>query len=100
MKEGKLTMCCVTGGIFIVGRLFNRKLDKPRVFSIIENGAKIQLAPLPGTPDFLILGTDGFHYPIHEREKNLIDLYEKVTHPPEEVPNKNVVNMVSSPGNA
>jgi hypothetical protein len=80
-KEGVITMT-VTGGLFIIGKLIGgNKLTDPRVFDVIEDGAKIQMRPLPGTPPFVTLGTDGFRYPVPEDDKPILDLYDRVTHP-------------------
>jgi hypothetical protein len=108
MSEGlsEVNMCCV-GGMFIVGKLNGRKLGKPRVFSIIVDpqdptgkNKLIQLAPLPGTPEHIFLGADGFHYLIPESEKNVLSLYYKVTHPEMLQEKKNGINIIETPGNA
>jgi hypothetical protein len=80
--EGVLTMV-VTAGLFIVGRLVGgNKLTKPRVFSVVENGQRIQMAPLPGTPAFMRIGMD-CNYPVPKTDlnKSMFDLYERVTNP-------------------
>jgi hypothetical protein len=82
-EEGFIAMV-ISQGLFLVGRLVGgNKLIEPRVFSIIENGAKIQMSPLPGTPPFVIIGNDGIRYPVPDNagNKNLLDLYGRVTHP-------------------
>jgi hypothetical protein len=85
--EGIITMV-INNGIFLVGSLIGgNKLIEPRVFSIIENGAKIQMSPLPGTPPFLTLGNDkmGYVVPDTPENKNMLELYERVTHPQSEL---------------
>jgi hypothetical protein len=80
-KEEVITMV-LTGGLFIIGKLIGgNKLTDPRVFDVIENGAKIQMRPLPGTPPFVTLGTDGLRYPVPESDKAMLELYDRVTHP-------------------
>ena len=44
--EGIITMVCVSG-IFIIGKLTGTKLLDPRIFSIIDDGKRIQMSPLP-----------------------------------------------------
>lgn len=81
--EGVLAMV-ITSGLFIIGKLIGgNKLTKPRVFMIIEDGKKIQMSPLPGTPPFLRIGLDVSSYtmPMTELNKNITDLYSKVTDP-------------------
>lgn len=79
--SAKLTMV-VTNGMFIIGeQVKSNKLLLPRQFQIIKNGAEIQMAPLPLTPPFLILTTGYLHYPVGEENKNVFDLYERVTNP-------------------
>lgn len=78
--EGTLTMAITSIG-FIMGRLIGgNKLTKPRIFSIIENGQRIQMSPLPGTPSFMRLGMES-NYPIPETDENkgLVELYNRVT---------------------
>ena len=71
-------------GLFLVGKLVGgNKLVGPRVFSVIDNGARIQMTPLPGVPMFVLLGNDGFRYPVPKADKVMYDLYYKVTHPEE-----------------
>lgn len=80
-EEGVITMVCVAG-LFIMGKLVSgNKLCNPRVFSFIEDGKKMQLAPLPSTPIFITLGMDGFRYQISDQDKNLLNLYYRVTGP-------------------
>lgn len=91
--EGVVTMC-FTGGLFIIGRLFTNKFLDPRVFSVIENGAKIQMTTLPGEPSFIYLGNDGFTYPIPDKDKSMLGLYHGVTHPPVPVPPEQDGNVI------
>lgn len=83
-EEGVITMVCVVG-LFILGKLIGgNKLTEPRIFSIIENGQRIQMSPLPGTPPFIVLtGVDGFRYTMPETSDNkgILELYDRVTHP-------------------
>ena len=82
--EGGIITMVVSGGLFILGKLIGEnKLCDPRVFQIIKNGAEMQLSPLPGTPSFIIVGLDGLKYPLPETQdnKNLFELYHRVTHP-------------------
>jgi len=81
-------MVC-SGGIFMMGKLVGgSKLTSPRMFSLIDNGKNMQLAPLPGNPDFVSLRDDGFSYLIREtpENKNLLELYNRVTTPIPPVP--------------
>jgi hypothetical protein len=81
IKVESLTMLICSGGAFIVGRLIGgNKLTKPRLISIIDDGKRIQMSPLPGTPPFMRVGMES-NYPIPETEGNkaLYDLYERVT---------------------
>jgi hypothetical protein len=81
-EEPKVTMCVVTG-LFLVGKLVGEnKLIGPRVFTLIEDGKRMQLSPLPALPPFVIIARMGLSYPIPETD-NLFKLYEKVTTPPE-----------------
>lgn len=89
-ESGVITMAFISG-LFILGKLLGgNKLTDPRIFSIIENGKRIMLSPLPGTPSFITLGPDGFHYPmpINDDNANIFDLYDRVTHPQ---PQSNIV---------
>ena len=80
-EEGVISMV-VTNGLFIVGKMIGgNKLCDPRVFLVIENGKKIQLSPLPSAPPFITIGSGYFHYAIPEHDRNLLDLYDRVTHP-------------------
>ena len=80
-EEGVISMV-VSNGLFIVGKLVGgSKLIEPRVFLVIEGGKKIQLSPLPSNPPFITLGPDGFRYAIPETDRNVLDLYDRVTHP-------------------
>ena len=78
--KGVITMCAISG-LFIIGRLSGSKLSEPRIFSILENGQRIQMSPLPGTPSYVILKGDSFNYPIPLDEKIITDLYIRVTDP-------------------
>ena len=80
-EEGVISMV-VSNGLFIVGKLVGgNKLIEPRIFQVIEGGKKIQLSPLPSTPPFITLESDGFRYAIPETDRNIPDLYDRVTHP-------------------
>ena len=80
MSPLPITMC-VTSNMFIMGKLNGSRLVDPRVFTIFDNGKQMQLSPLPANPTSIILRQDGFTYEIPGTEKNLLDLYHKVTHP-------------------
>jgi hypothetical protein len=81
-----ITMIC-TSGIFIIGNLIGgNKLTNPRLFTIIDDGKRIQMAPLPGNPAFLRLGMEGFSYPIPPTDKPILELYERVTRPSPPLP--------------
>ena len=83
-ESGPITMVC-TSGLFIIGELIGgNKLCKPRIFILIEDGRKMQMSTLPGNPTFLTLGADGFRYPLPETDKNIRELYIRVTTPPPE----------------
>lgn len=83
-EEGVVTMI-ISNGLFLIGKLAggNKLLCDPRVFMVIEGGKRIQMSPLPGAPPFITLGNDRMGYIIPETEKNLLDLYYRVTHPEE-----------------
>ena len=82
-EEPKVTMC-VVGGLFLVGKLIGgNKLVDPRVFTLIEDGKRMQLSPLPALPSFVIIARMGLSYLIKEGD-NLFRLYEQVTTPPTE----------------
>jgi hypothetical protein len=90
MKEEQthLTMV-VSSGLFIIGRLVGgNKLLAPRVWTLIKEGAEMQLSPLPFTPAFIILQDSGFTYPIPEdaATANIYALYKQVTTPPPAMP--------------
>ena len=81
-EEPKVTMC-VVAGLFLVGKLVGgNKLMNPRVFTLIEDGKRMQLSPLPALPPFVIVARMGLSYLIPETD-SLYKLYEKVTTPPE-----------------
>ena len=87
-SKGIVYMVC-TGGLFIIGKLNGSRLSNPRVFQIIENGAKIQMSPLPGEPGFIILRDYGFSYEVAlntSNSSNILDLYYRVTHPQPQAP--------------
>jgi hypothetical protein len=91
-EEGVITMT-VTNGLFILGKLISgNKLQLPRIFSIIKDGREMMLSPLPGTPLFITIGVNTLHYPIplDAENKNLLALYDKVTHPQPQ-PSSNIV---------
>lgn len=74
-----LTMVIING-LFIVGHMgADGRLRCPRVLSILEQGARIQLAPLPGIPGHMHVGVENPFYPIPLREKAIYDLYTQVT---------------------
>ncbi len=95
-NEGVITMC-VTGGLFVMGKLIGARLFAPRVFSVFDNGKQMKLEPLPANPITIVLRQDGFSYEIPSTEKNLLDLYYRVTHPPEQqltlIPKPSIVEM-------
>jgi hypothetical protein len=75
----------IQGNFWFVGRLTGNKLMQPRIYRIIQdpqnkNQQLIQLEPLPHFPPFLN-ASGCISYPILLREKNLIDLYARVTSP-------------------
>lgn len=77
----------VVSGLFLVGKLIGgNKLTEPRVFQIIEQGKKIQMSPLPGNPPFVLVNNEGLRYTIPDTNinKNITELYYRVTHPEEE----------------
>jgi hypothetical protein len=83
-KEAGVITMTLTGGLFILGKLISgNKLTDPRIFNIIEDGKRIMLSPLPGTPPFITIGIDGLRYSIllNDENKGLLDLYDQVTHP-------------------
>lgn len=80
-EEPKVTMC-VVAGLFLVGKLVGgNKLVDPRVFTLIEDGKRMQLSPLPALPPFVIIARMSLFYPIPETD-NIFKLYEQVTTPP------------------
>jgi hypothetical protein len=82
VEEPRVTMC-VVAGMFLVGKLVGgNKLMNPRVFTLIEEGKRMQLSPLPALPPFIIVARMGMSYPIPEAD-NIYKLYVKVTTPPE-----------------
>lgn len=89
VEEPKVTMC-VVGGLFLMGKLIGgNKLMDPRVFTLIENGKRMQLSPLPSQPPFVIIARMSLFYPIPETDKNMLELYERVTNPE----NANIVTL-------
>lgn len=82
-ESGVITMV-VTDGLFILGTLISgNKLQLPRIFSLLEEGKRMMLSPLPGTPLFITIGPNTLHYPLPNTPENqgLLILYDKVTHP-------------------
>ena len=80
-EEGTLTMV-IASGMVLIGRMIGgNKLLKPRTFEVIENGKRIQMSPLPGTPPFARIGMEVVSYAVPEREKTIIELYARVTGP-------------------
>lgn len=79
--DEQLTMV-ITQGLFIVGNMgADGRLYKPRILSILDQGKKIQLSPLPGVPGYLYVGVGNPFYPIPTRDTALYDLYKQVTAP-------------------
>ncbi len=77
----------IIDGMLICGILIGgNKLINPRVFNFINDCKEIQMAPLPGIPPYLRLGTGVSTYPIPETAKGMNDLYKKVTTPPKPEP--------------
>lgn len=92
-QTGSITMVCISG-IFIIGNLISgNKLINPRHFAIIEEGKRIQMSSLPGNPSWINIGSNGFRYLIPDTEKNILDLYDRVTHPVP-VPNPEPSNLI------
>jgi hypothetical protein len=82
-QEPYLTMV-ISAGLFLVGTIIGgNKLVKPRIFTLIENGNRIQMSPLPGTPAFARIDPGGIYYniPPTELNKSIYDLYRRVTAP-------------------
>jgi hypothetical protein len=82
-QAGVLTMVIING-IFMVGKMIGgNKLTKPRIFSIIKDGKEIMMQPLPRTPTFIRIGIEACSYSVPDRmeNKNIFDLYERVTNP-------------------
>ena len=84
--ENNLTVIAGSG-LYIMGKLNGTKLLKPRMITTFidekDKQPKINLSPLPLTPPYLELpkGLVGFvAYPVPSREKQIIELYERVTH--------------------
>ena len=78
MKEGVLMMV-VHGQFWFIGRMAGTRINRPRIYRIIENGTRIQLEPFPHLPKYIVINGGFFSYPIDDREQNLIKLYEQVT---------------------
>ena len=83
--ERKEVWMAMMGGMFIVGVMVgDNKIINPRVFTMfeaVEDGKKIpkmQLAPLPSNPPFIYVRPE-VRYRIPDWDRNLINLYEKVT---------------------
>jgi hypothetical protein len=92
-QEEVLTMV-VTAGMFIMGKLVgSAMLRDPRVFQFLDEGKRISLSPLPGTPSFITLGESAFSYKVPEGDRNLVDLYKRVTTPVQENPLNEMVKM-------
>ena len=82
-----LVMVILNGGLFVVGKMNVgvKEIDDPRVFSVIDNGKRIQLAPLPGVPISLRYeNCPSYIIENNEVNRSLFDLYEKVTTEPKE----------------
>ena len=81
-KEVGTISMIITQGLFLIGNLVGgNKLLEPRVFTFIEEGAKIQLSPLPSLPPFVTFGNEVIKYSVPEKDRNLLSLYDRVTHP-------------------
>jgi hypothetical protein len=94
MKEEGVVSMCITNGLFVIGKLIGgNKLTDPRIFMVIDDGKRVQMSPLPGTPPFIAINPEALRYPMPEtpENKNILDLYDRVTHP------QNVVVPVSKP---
>jgi len=79
--EGVISMV-ITNGMFIMGKLIGgNKLCLPRVFTFLEEGKRIQLSPLPAIPPFITIGNDAARYAVPETDRNLHELYQRVTNP-------------------
>ena len=101
----KLSMV-IQGPFWLVGKLEGGKVFQPRIYRIIDDpkqqGQKlIQLEPFPHFPPYVAVGPGALSYPILDRERNLIELYEKVTSPEAEAsydPNPKKSNLVELKG--
>jgi len=72
----------VTQGLFLVGEIQNKnEVKNPRVLTILEEGKRIQLTPLPGLPSRVQFPETSLTYSIPLREKSIHDLYAQVTAP-------------------
>ena len=81
-----LTVVVINSGFFIVGRLEGNKIMKPRVMTVIpakEKGQQdqVHLQGLPFLPKEFILSNYAGRYTIPQKEKNIYDLYARVTSP-------------------
>jgi hypothetical protein len=77
----KLSMI-VTQGLFLVGeRTGDRLLKNPRVMTLMDEGKKMQLTPLPGLPPQVTFPDSSMRYIVPEREKPMYELYAQVTSP-------------------
>lgn len=79
----------IGNGVMLLGRLDGKdgkKLFNPRVMTLedkVVDGKvipQIHLAALPLLPPFVILNSYFGTFPIPSREKEVIELYERVTH--------------------
>ena len=92
----------IHGPFWLVGKLEGGKVYKPRIYRIIPDQKNpgqqlIQLEPFPHFPPYVAV-PGAMSYPILERERALIKLYEQVTSLEAEAtydpnPKKNVVEM-------
>ena len=106
MKNEGIFSMIIQGQFWFVGRLVGgNKVFQPRIYRIIpdqKNSGQqlIQLEPFPHFPPHVNVGA-AISYPILDREKGLIDLYEKVTSPEAEAsydPNPKKSNLVELKG--
>lgn len=96
---GKDISMVISSGIFIVGVLVgDNKIINPRMFTMfesVENGKKVpkmQLSPLPANPPYVYVRPE-VRYRIPDWDKNLLNLYERVTSNVQVVENPNIVEV-------
>ena len=72
----------VTQGLFLIGEIQDKNVIKnPRVLTILEEGKKIQMTPLPGLPARAQFPDTALRYKIPMREDGIYNLYAQVTAP-------------------